>query len=68
MSVLLNFFNFKACITRVSQKVKELLKKKIYCKYIETKLTLLFNVINLTATHSTSHYIKPVLPPFLERN
>jgi hypothetical protein len=34
--------------TRVSQKVKGLLKKKhIYCKCTETKLILLFNVIPL---------------------
>jgi hypothetical protein len=31
---------------RVSQKVKGLLKKKhVYCKYTETKLILLFNLI-----------------------
>jgi hypothetical protein len=36
------------CInTWISQKVKGLLKKHIYCKYTETKLILLFNVIPL---------------------
>jgi hypothetical protein len=34
-------------ITRVSHKVKGLLKKYIYFKYTETKLILLFNVIPL---------------------
>jgi hypothetical protein len=33
--------------TRVSQKVTGLLKKHIYCKYTETNLILLFNVIPL---------------------
>jgi len=62
--------------TKVSQKVKGLFKKEknIYCKYTETKPILLFNVINVTMTHSTVHYTKPavrvraVLPPYRARN
>jgi hypothetical protein len=42
---------------RISQKVKGLFKKQhIYCKYTETRLTLLFNVIPID--------FKPLIPAF----
>jgi hypothetical protein len=48
--------------TRVSQKVKGLSKKPIYCKHTETKLILLFNVIPLNFNAPFQHFTSFLIP------